>query len=345
MRAAVMRGSRIVVDTVPDPEPQAGEVLVNNLVCGICGSDLHALQHGELMVEASREAGAPTVMDLSRDVIMGHEFCSEILDYGPKANRTLTPGTRVVHPALLIRGAELHGIGYSNDVPGGFAERMVLSESMLVPVPKGLPPEHAALTEPMSVGIHAVARGRASARDSAVVIGCGPVGLAVIAGLQLQEVAPIIAADFSPMRRALAERLGAHVVVDPAERSVFAAWSETGSLRPPIVFECVGVSGVLPGIIREAPRFARVVVVGVSMEEDRIKPMVAIVKELNLRFSFGYSLEEFGQTLRAIAEGKIDVEPLITGRVGLDGVASAFEELTQPDRHAKILVDPTAGQA
>ena len=133
MRAAVMRSSQIVVDTVPDPEPQAGEVLVHNLVCGICGSDLHALQHGELMVEASREAGAPTVMDLSRDVIMGHEFCCEVLDYGAKANRTLKAGTRVVHPALLIRGAELHGIGYSNDVPGGFAERMVLSESMLVP--------------------------------------------------------------------------------------------------------------------------------------------------------------------------------------------------------------------
>ena len=138
MRAAVMRHSQIVVDTVPDPEPQTGEILVHNLVCGICGSDLHALQHGELMVEASREAGAPTVMDLSRDVIMGHEFCCEILDYGPKTARTLKPGARVVHPALLIRGAELHGIGYSNDVPGGFAEQMVLSESMLVPVPDGL---------------------------------------------------------------------------------------------------------------------------------------------------------------------------------------------------------------
>ena len=344
MRAAVMRHSQIVVDTVPDPEPQTGEILVHNLVCGICGSDLHALQHGELMVEASREAGAPTVMDLSRDVIMGHEFCCEILDYGPKTARTLKPGARVVHPALLIRGAELHGIGYSNDVPGGFAEQMVLSESMLVPVPDGLSSEHAALTEPMSVGIHAVARGRASARDSAVVIGCGPVGLAVIAGLQLQEVSPIIAADFSPMRRALAERMGAHVVVDPAERSVFTAWSETGSLRPPIVFECVGISGVLPGIIREAPRFTRIIVVGVSMEEDRIKPMVAIVKELNVRFSFGYSLEEFAQTLQAIAEGGIDVEPLITGQVGLDGVASAFEELAQPDRHAKILVNPDGSQ-
>ncbi|MBW2264303.1 MAG: zinc-binding dehydrogenase [Deltaproteobacteria bacterium] len=340
MRAAVMRGGKIVVDTVPDPEPQSGEILVRTLACGICGSDLHALQHGDLMVEASREAGAPTVMDLSRDVIMGHEFCSEILDYGPDTARRSRPGDRVIHPALLIRGAEFHGIGYSNDVPGGFAERMVLSESMMLPVPEGVPSEHAALTEPIAVGIHAVARGRVSARDSAVVIGCGPVGLAVIAGLALEKVEPIVAADFSPMRRALAERLGAHIAVDPQERSPFAAWSEAAQTRPPVVFECVGVPGVLQGLIREAPRMARIVVVGVSMEEERVKPMVAIVKELTVRFSFGYSLEEFAQTFRTIAEGKIEVDPLITGRVGLEGVSAAFEDLRHPDRHAKIMVEP-----
>jgi threonine dehydrogenase-like Zn-dependent dehydrogenase len=340
MRAAVMRGSKIIVDTVPDPEPLAGEILVRTLACGICGSDLHALEHGDLMVEASREAGAPTVMDLDRDVVMGHEFCAEILEYGPKTDRRLEPGSRVVHPAILIRGAEFHGIGYSNEVPGGFAERMVLSESMLIPVPEGLPSEQAALTEPMAVGMHAVARSRVSPRDSAIVIGCGPVGLAVIAGLRLQKVEPIVAADFSPMRRALAERLGAHLVVDPGERSAWAAWSEVASARPPVVFECVGVPGILPGIIREAPRLARIVVVGVSMEEERIKPMVAIVKELTVRFAFGYALEEFAQTLHSIAEGRIDVDPLITGRVGLEGVAAAFEELTHPDRHAKIVVDP-----
>jgi threonine dehydrogenase-like Zn-dependent dehydrogenase len=340
MRAAVMRDSKIVVDTVPEPEPLNGEVLVGTLVCGICGSDLHALQHGELMVEASREAGAPTVMDLSRDVIMGHEFCAEILDYGPNTRGQLKRGTRVVHPAILIRGSEFHGIGYSNDVPGGFAERMLLSESMLVPVPEGLPSEQAALTEPMSVGVHAVARARVKAGDSAIVVGCGPVGLAVIAGLRLADVETIVAADFSPMRRALAERLGAHVVVDPAERSAFDAWLALGLLRPPAIFECVGVPGVLQGIIREAPRQSRVVVVGVSMQEDRIKPMVAVVKELDVRFSFGYSPQEFAQTLHALAEGNIDAEPLITGRSGLEGVAAAFEDLAQPDRHAKILVEP-----
>jgi threonine dehydrogenase-like Zn-dependent dehydrogenase len=335
-----MRDASIVVDTVAEPEPLAGEVLVSTLVCGICGSDLHALKHGESMVEASREAGAPSVMDLSRDVIMGHEFCGEILDFGPNTSGTHKKGSRVVHPAILIRGNEFHGIGYSNDVPGGFAERMLLSEWMLVPVPNGLPSEQAALTEPVSVGIHAVARAKIEAGDSAIVVGCGPVGLAVIAGLKLANVETIVAADFSPMRRDLAERLGAHVVVDPAERSAFDAWNELGQVRPPAIFECVGVPGVLYDIIREAPRYARVIVVGVSLEEDHFKPMVAIVKELDIRFSFGYSQEEFAQTLHNLAEGNIEAEPLITGSTGLEGVAAAFEDLAQPDRHAKILVNP-----
>ena len=125
MRAAVMRDAKIVVDTVPEPEPRTGEILVRTIACGICGSDLHALKHGDLMVEASVEAGAPSVMDLTQDVVMGHEFCAEIEDYGPNTAQRLKRGTRVVHPAILIRGpTEIHGIGYSNDVPGGFAERI-----------------------------------------------------------------------------------------------------------------------------------------------------------------------------------------------------------------------------
>jgi threonine dehydrogenase-like Zn-dependent dehydrogenase len=341
MRAAVMRDSKIIVDTVPDPEPRTGEALVRTIACGICGSDLHALKHADLMADASREAGVPNVMDPGRDIIMGHEFCVEILDYGPNTAHRLRPGTRAVCAPIFLRGAEIHAIGYSNDIPGGFGERMVLVEPLLVPVPEGLSSEKAALTEPMAVGIHAVARARAGARDSAIVIGCGPVGLAVIAGLRLKEVEPIIAADFSPMRRALAEQLGAHVVLDPNERSPFTAWSEHSTSRPPIVFECVGVPGIVQGIIKEAPRLTRVFVVGVSMEEDRYKPMVAVVKELSLNFCLGYSTDEFSETLHAIAEGTIDVEPLITGRVGLDELSGAFDALAQPDRHAKILVDPS----
>jgi threonine dehydrogenase-like Zn-dependent dehydrogenase len=105
MRAVVMRHGTLVVDDVPDPTPGAGEVLVKTLACGICGSDLHALKNADRMVEASRRTGSPFVLDVSRDIVMGHEFSAEIVDYGPDTARGLRPGTRVCSLPLLLRGS------------------------------------------------------------------------------------------------------------------------------------------------------------------------------------------------------------------------------------------------
>jgi len=340
MRAAVMRGARLVVDTVPEPTPGPGEVLVKTLACGICGSDLHALRHAPKMVEAARESGMPFTLDVGRDVVMGHEFCAEILEFGPDTQRAFRPGERVVSVPLAVGANGVQGIGYSNDYPGGYGERMVLSELFVLPVPNGLATEHAALTEPMAVGVHAVAKSRFEPGDAPLVVGCGPVGLAVIAALKLRAAEPIVAADFSPVRRALAERMGAHVVVDPARERPIDAWQVAAGARPAVIFECVGVPGLLDALMRDAPREARVVVAGVCMEDDRIRPMLGINKELTVQFVLGYTPLEFADTLRDIAEGRIPVASLVTGRVGVDGVPGAFKALAQPDTHAKILVEP-----
>jgi threonine dehydrogenase-like Zn-dependent dehydrogenase len=339
MRAAVMRRGALVVDTLPDPEPGPSEVLVRTLACGICGSDLHALQHTDKVVEAARESGAPFMMDPSRDIVMGHEFCAEIVDFGPGAQQTHKTGTRVVSMPLVMGAKGLHGVGYSNEYPGGYGELMALSEFFVLPVPNGLATEHAALTEPMAVGLHAVEKARLLPGDSPLVIGCGPVGLAVIAALKLRGMEPIVAADFSPTRRTFAERMGAHVVVDPRQRPAMEAWQEAAR-GPAVLFECVGVPGMLQQIIRDAPREARIVVVGVCMEDDRIRPMLAINKELSMQFVLGYTPGEFAETLQSIADGRIDVAPLVTGRVGVEGVPAAFTALANPEAHAKILVEP-----
>ena len=343
MRAAVMRNSQLVVDTIPDPVPAEGEVLVKTLACGICGSDLHALKHAHKMVEMAKETGAPFVLDVTRDVVMGHEFCAAVVDYGPRSSGAVRPGDRVVSMPLLFRGGRMEGVGYSNEAPGGYGELMTLSAALVLPVPNGLSTEHAALTEPMAVGVHAVAKARLEPSDAALVVGCGPVGLAVIAALKLKGVEPIVAADFSPMRRALAQRMGAHVVLDPAERPALEAFVEAANMRPAVIFECVGVPGILHQIMRGAPLGARIVVAGVCMEDDVIKPMLGINKELAVQFVLGYTPEEFASTLQAIAEGQIDVAPLVTGRVGVDGVPAAFDTLAKPDQHCKILVEPWRG--
>jgi threonine dehydrogenase-like Zn-dependent dehydrogenase len=273
----------------------------------------------------------------------------------------------------------VHGIGLSTMAPGGYAEQLLVEQSLALPVPNGLAPEIAALTEPMAVGWHAVRRGEVGKGDVAIVIGCGPIGLAVICLLKAQGVRTVIASDFSPGRRALATACGADAVVDPAQDSPYAAASGNGHLlgitdafdlavgmleklnrlrlpwwhfwraaeavgaatpKHPIIFECVGVPGVIDDIITSAPVFSRVVVVGVCMGSDHIRPAMAINKEIDLRFVLGYTPLEFRDTLHMLADGKVDVAPLVTGTVGLSGVEAAFTALGDPEAHAKILIDP-----
>jgi threonine dehydrogenase-like Zn-dependent dehydrogenase len=149
-----------------------------------------------------------------------------------------------------------------------------------------------------------------------------------------------VASDLSPARRDLARTMGAHEVVDPAAEPAFEAWTRVGGSRSLVVFEAIGVPGIIDDALRQAPPQTRVVVVGVCMEPDAITPFYGIAKELTISFCFGYDPMEFANTLTSIAEGQIDVSPMITGEVDLDGVPGAFLELATPERHCKILVVP-----
>lgn len=358
MKAAIMRGGKIVADEIEAPKPGAGEVLVKTLACGICGSDLHTLRHGHDLVEKSKQTGGQFAMDLDKDVVMGHEFCAEILDYGPDTIKTHPVGTRVCSMPVSFKNGTAVTVGYSNEAPGGYAEQMTLFEPMLLPVPNGLATNLAALTEPMAVGLHAVQKSNINKHEVPLVVGCGPVGLAVIVALKRQGIGPIIAADFSPRRRALAEKLGADIIINPAQTSPYESWLEVGgksadgellpadpmtgmpTLRQAVFFECVGVPGLIQQLMQGAPKAARIIVVGVCMETDSFQPLFGINKELNIQFVLAYSAEEFAQTLHHIAEGDIDVEPLITGTVNIAGVAVAFNDLGDPEQHAKIIVVP-----
>jgi threonine dehydrogenase-like Zn-dependent dehydrogenase len=345
MRAAALHDGHITVrDDVPEPVPGFGQVLVAVKACGICGSDLHFATHGADMlalgaeIEGVPDLGAPPV-DLSADVFMGHEFAAEILDAGPETPSP-APGTIVTSIPILLTPTGIRPIVYANDVAGGYGERMLLSAPLLVEVPNGLDPRHAALTEPMAVGLHAVNKSRIEPGEGALVLGCGPVGLAVVAALRLRGIDHVIAADFSSTRRALAQRLGAHETVDPRDEAAFAAWRRSAGARGLVVFEAIGVPGVLDDILRAAPAQSRVVVVGVCMQPDTVHPFFGISKELSIQFVLGYDPLEFADTLRHIAEGELDVAPLVTGEVGLEGVAGAFAALADPDQHCKILVVP-----
>ncbi|WP_433872710.1 zinc-binding dehydrogenase [Saccharopolyspora sp. CA-218241] len=345
MRAAVLRSGRIVVrPDVPDPRPGPGQVLVRVRACGICGSDLHFARHGGRMLALGREvegtpSGSSDPVDLDRDVFMGHEFAAEVLELGPGAAEHTAVGALVTSVPVLLAEGGVAPIVYSNTVHGGYGELMLLSAPLLLDVPNGLPPHHAALAEPMAVGLHAVNKSAIRRGEGAVVLGCGPVGLAVIAALRARGAEPIVASDFSPARRDLAAVLGAHRTVDPREETAWSAWAREDG-RQLVAFDAIGVPGVINDVLRSAPRGTRLVVVGVCMGTDSIDPYFGITKELSLQFVLGYDAAEFERSLRSIAEGEIDVAPLVTARVPLDRISWAFDALDDPDRHCKIIVEP-----
>ena len=338
MRAAVLREGRMVYrDDVPDPVPESGQVLVAVRSCGICGSDLHFARYGDQVLSLSDEMagslGGGTSFDLNHDIFMGHEFSAEVLEAGPDTE-TLPAGTLVTSIPVLISGKHVEPIVYSNKTLGGYAERMLLSAPLLLPIPNGLDHRHAALTEPMAVGLHAVNKSGIQPGETALVVGCGPIGIAVIAALRTRGVESIVAADFSLKRRELASTMGAHQTLDPAQGSPF------DTVTPAVVFEAVGVPGIIDDVMRRARHGTRLIVVGVCMQPDTMHPFFAIAKEINVQFVLAYDLQEFADSLRAIAEGEIDVSPVITGDVGLEDVGTAFDDLADPERHCKILVTP-----
>lgn len=380
MRAVTCHEGQLEVTEVPDPVPGKGQLVLEVTRAGICGSDLHARHHADQVADGAAEIGYPHLMRHGDRTVMGHEFSGTVLEYGPGTRRRWDVGTPVVAMPLLGTPEGIHLTGLTPKAPGAYAEKVLVSEAVTLPVPEGLDPALAALTEPMAVARHAVRRGQVGRRDVAIVIGCGPIGLAVVLMLKAQGVRTVVASDFSAARRDLARAVGADVVVDPREESpweayggrrqhfttappmfemaldttrrlravpglpwwkVFAVAERLGQVpRGPVVFECVGVPGMIDQVVTAAPMRSRVVVVGVCMGDDTIRPTIAINKEVDLRFVFAYDPAEFRDTLHLMADGRVDVTPLVTGTVGLPGVAAAFDALGDPERHAKILVDP-----
>jgi threonine dehydrogenase-like Zn-dependent dehydrogenase len=346
MRAAVARGGQIVVDDVADPVAASGEALVAVKACGICGSDLHTLRHAHSMLALASMTGVDSAFDPDADYVMGHEFCGEVLELGPDTGGLgLAPGDLVVSMPMAFTPTGLELLGFSNRYPGAFAERMQLTAAMCLPVPNGLDARTASLTEPVAVAVHAVNKSGMQPGDGALVLGAGPIGLALIAVLTARGVAPIVAADFSPRRRALATAMGATSVVDPAGETAMDGWTKAAGSATPAVFEAIGIPGILDDICRSVPSQTRVTVVGVCMENDSFLPLVAIAKELQFQFVIYYDPSEFADTLRMLAEGEIDPTPLLTGTVGIDGIPDAFEVLGHPESHAKIVVEPGARSA
>ena len=343
MRAMVLRGKALSIEDVDVPTPGPMQVLAKVRACGICGSDLHAARFMDEMIANSRASGrtAWDTLDQERGLVMGHEFVAEIVSAGPGAE-DWKPGTRVTSVPVLPDPAAENGfrsIGYSPEIPGAYSEFVLMGSAALLKVEDGVPDEVAATTEPCAVGLHAVREANIQPGEHVVVMGAGPIGLMTLLWLKKETGAHVTISDMAPARRGLAVKLGADLVVDPNAQGVLESHSALTGGAPTVVFECVGVPGTLQQAMSLVERRGRVVVVGVCMEEDRLRPMIGINKHLTMQFVLGYTPQEYAEALAALSDGSVDTRPMITRIIGLEELPAAFAALAKPD-DCKVVMKP-----
>ncbi|MFC5748043.1 zinc-binding dehydrogenase [Actinomadura rugatobispora] len=338
MRAAVLRGGTVRARVVDDPVPGPGQLLVRSLACGICASDLHFMDHPE--AGAEDDSGMSTY-DQDVDIIMGHEYCAEVVDQGPGTERRIPVGARVSSLPVLTTAAGRRIIGQNPESPGGFGEYFLLTEAMTRVVESDLPSRIVCVADAISVGWSAARRARITAREVPLVVGCGAIGLSVIATLRRLGVGPIVAADRVASRRETALAMGADAVVDPAETSPYRTWREVAGGPPGcVVFECVGLPGVLDSIIKGCERGTRIFSMGGPPEGERLTTLTAKRKGINVQFGGGPLPDHWDEAFEAVCTGGLDVTPMLGRTVGLDQVPEALEAARDAHGPTRIVVVP-----
>jgi len=342
MKAAILDKGRIHVGELPDPTPAQGQVVVRTHRCALCASDAHFLTSGHTIVERSQKNNGPYArIDLSKPIVMGHEYVGEILDYGPGSKRPLPTGTLVTAIPGVRLGDSFGIVGYYPECPGGYGEYMLLDEDLLLEVPRDLDPDLAALIEPLAVGIEHARAGEMREGEIPLVLGCGAIGLGVIAGLKLHGIAPIAACDLDPGRRELALAMGADVVIDPRETSPYLPRVDLGGRPPNVVYECVGRAGIMTAIIDEITDFGRIVMGGYCLDPEEIYVPTAQNKRLQVNFAGGEMPDDMIAARDAIVEGKVDLRPWLGEGIGLSEVEAALKRMSDPSEPIRRVVDPS----
>jgi 2-desacetyl-2-hydroxyethyl bacteriochlorophyllide A dehydrogenase len=341
MKAAILQNGVVSVGQMPDPTPLTGQVLVRTHRCGLCASDAHFLCSGAEIVARAREDGSYyAAADLSKPIVMGHEFVGEILDYGPGSRRPIKVGSKVTAIPAMMKGPVVGIVGYAHELPGGFGEYILLDEDLVMEVPSDLDDDLAALIEPLAVGLEHARAGEPQPGETPLVIGCGAIGLGVITGLKLKGMGPIVAVDFDPKRRALALKMGADVAIDPREASPYQPLPELGGRLVDLVYECVGKPGLLNQIIRGVADRARIVMGGYCLEPEQLYVPAAQNKRLKIFFACGEEPQDMQLARDSIVDGRIDVRPWLGERIGLGQVAQALDAMNDPASPVRTVVDP-----
>jgi threonine dehydrogenase-like Zn-dependent dehydrogenase len=343
--AAVFTGQSdpLVIREIDVPEPAANELVLKVGACGICGSDIHAVQTGFV----------------PPGTVMGHEFAGEVVAVGADVKNQWQAGDQVISAPIFTCGEcpecldgnlmECHNpvlVGFDDTISGAYAEfvRVRAECTRRLPEKDGLPSislQDAALYEPLSVGLSAFRTGAVAIGEDVLVLGGGPIGIALIKWARFFGVTNIAISEPEPVRRQRAGDAGANVMIDPGEcdNPVEEFQRQTGKV-PAVIFECVGRAGMLQSMIDMAAPGTRLICVGASMEPEQLTPISAGLKKLSLTFALGWTLDDAEYVLERIAAQDIDTKGLVTATVSLAQLPDMFEEMKQPNTHCKVLVTP-----
>lgn len=351
MKAAVWYGRKDVrvLDIPEPPDPGPGMVKVKVGWTGICGSDLHEYAAGPIFIPTS---DVHPLTHQKAPLTLGHEFAGNVVAVG-KDVKNVKEGDMVAPDACWYCGEcsmckqgrysvceKLAFTGLMGD--GAFAEYVNVPAYTMYKLPPGIPADIGALVEPLSVGVHAIRRGRVLEGDTVAIVGAGTIGLVTLEAAWAAGASKIIVLEMAKDRKEFARKLHATAVLDPREVDVVQEVKNlTDGLGVTVAIECVGGSDTLPLALSLVQRGGRVVVVGIFEKANLVHPNEIVFNEKEIYGSLAYS-GEFATAISLLADGRITGESLITGRIKLDDIVEkGFEELlAHRDRNIKIIVDP-----
>jgi threonine dehydrogenase-like Zn-dependent dehydrogenase len=333
MRAVVCVPGGAEVADVDDPAPGPDEVVVRVEACGLCGSDVHAIERGFT----------------TTGQILGHEFAGRVVDAGAAAGAGWTGAAVAVDPVgscgscrACARGLPFGcratpNLGVTG--PGAYAQYVAVPQRQLVRLPDGLPVEEGAHAEPLAVALNAVDLARVGPGDSVLVYGVGPIGLNAVMALRLAGVDRIVGAGRSAGRRAAAVAVGADAVVDTREVSVPEYVAQTGS-RFAAVLECSGAPGALAQALEVLEPGGTYVEVALTSETAGVPLLRLVADGLTIVGSCAFDAATYARAVDHIAAGRAPVATIVSERVGLEATPEALVRLRAPGDLVRVLTRP-----
>jgi (R,R)-butanediol dehydrogenase/meso-butanediol dehydrogenase/diacetyl reductase len=333
MRAVVMQGLRqpLKVETLPDPTPESGEVVVRVGRCGICGSDLHMTEDAAY----GRVAGD----------VLGHEFAGEVVALGRGAEGIAAGDLVSVIPlascgacATCLAGepAWCQHFGLQG---GGYAEYAVTRPNQCVILPKSASLADGAIIEPLAVALHGVNMSGLRTGDRVLVLGAGPIGLAVAFWARRAGASKVVVQDIADHQRERALAMGASGFVADADDPVGAAERALGG-KADIVFECVGVPGLIAQAVNQVRNRGTILLLGLCSRPDTFNSFAMLSKEVRLVTSAFFTRQEYEAALDALDAGAAEPRHLVTGTITLDATPERFEALRRRTHDCKVLIAP-----